>query len=194
MIIHYSEEICKNNFYERNHVMQTAYKLFSSGNVLCPVCHGSMTLHGSYERNIIDTAGDLHKGWIAQGYCGVCKKYHSIIPSFIMPYKQYSAEVVEKAILEHEELGSINNSSCQADESTIYRWINQFKERGASAVGWLISMLYSIYDQHISVLELRKEGMLKRLDRLTQRLLPIKTGRIIGRTNIILTNHNHGFV
>jgi len=111
-----------------------------------------------------------------------------------MPYKQYGTEVVEAAISEYETLSGIKSSGCPADDSTIYRWIKQFKERGTLAVGWMLSMLYSIYNQHIGAIKLQKERLLKQLDRLTQMLLPIKTDKIIGRTNIVLTNHHCGYI
>jgi len=194
MIIQDSEEKSNGNFYERKQVIQRADKTFRSGEVPCPICLGPLKLHGSYERHFTDEGGERYDGWIAQGYCGACKKYHSIIPSFIEPYKQYSATVIERVILEHETRGDIKTSDCPANDSTIYRWIRQFKERGAQAVGWLLSILYTVYGQHISVIKVQQEGLLKQLDQLTQRLLTCNTVGIISRTNIILTKYNHGFV
>jgi len=194
MIIHDSEEICKNNFYDRSLVMQEAYKIFKNGNILCPICQGRLRLHSSYERHVTDGAGKRHDGWIAQGYCVECDRYHALIPSFIEPYKQYSAEVVEGVIMEYETCGDIKTSSCPASDSTIYRWVKQFKEHGARAVGWLLSILYTVYGQYISVIKVQQEGLLKQLARLTQRLLTCSTRGIIGRANIILTKYNQGFI
>jgi len=194
MIIQDSEEKSKENFHERKQVMQSADTTFRSGEVPCPICQGSLKLHGSYERHFTDGAGERYDGWIAQGYCGVCNKYHSLLPSFIEPYKQYSAEVLETVITEYETTGNIKTSDCPASDSVIYRWIKQFKERGARAVGWLQSRLYTMYGEHISVIKVQQEGLLKQLDRLTQRLLACNARGIIGKANIILTRYNQGFI
>jgi transposase-like protein len=194
MIIHDSEEKSKENFDDRKKVMQNADKIFRSGDVACPKCQGTLKLHGTYERHVTDGAGEGYDGWIAQGYCGECKKYHSLIPSFIEPYKQYSAEVLERVITEYETTGAIKRSDCPASDSVIYRWIQQFKERGARAVGWLASMAYTMYEEYKSIIEVQEEGVMKQLERLTRRLVSCKTKGIIGRTNIILTKTNQGFV
>ena len=194
MIIQDSEEKSKENFYERRQVMQRADKMFRNGEVQCPICGGLLRLHGTYERHVTDGEGERYDGWVAQGYCVECDRYHSIIPSFIKPYGQYSAAVVEGVISEYERTGDIKRSDCPASDSVIYRWIKQFKERGAQAVGWLLSTLYTMYEKHISVIAVQQEGILKQLDRLTERLLACNTKGIIGRANIILTKSNHGFV
>jgi hypothetical protein len=193
MIIHYSGEKSKENYYERKLVLQAAYKQTSNGGAKCPVCGGEVVLHGAYGRSVIDGAGERHWGWVAQVRCVGCGKHHSLIPSFIMPYKQYGAEVIEAA-LEHEETGGMASSDCPASDTTIRRWVRQFGERGAQAAGWLLSILYGIYGQHVSAIEQQGEGQLNRLGRRARRLLPASGRGAIDRANIILTKHNHGYL
>ena len=164
-----------------------------NGEVVCPICGGKMRLHSTYSRGLRDNEGKRHEGWVAQSNCEACDKYHSIIPSYIKPYKQYEAEVIEKAIKEHER-GTLKRSDCPANESTINRWAREFSERGSRAVGCMLSLLYNIYNMHISVIQTQKEGLMTQLDRLTQRLLGNNAGTVIGRANIILTRYNNGFV
>ena len=119
MIIQDSEEKSKENFHERNQVMQGADESFRNGDVACPICLGPLRLHGAYERHVKNDEGERYDGWIAQGYCVKCNRYHSLIPSFIEPYKQYSAAVVEGVISEYERTGDIKRSDCPASDSVI---------------------------------------------------------------------------
>ncbi|MCL1855804.1 MAG: DUF6431 domain-containing protein [Clostridia bacterium] len=174
--------------------MHTVEELVRRCVVICPLCGGPLTVHCCYRRHIRDGNGSRHDGWIAQGKCETCKKYPSLIPEFIMPYKHFEAAVIEAAIWEVEEKGDLGLSSCPADESTIRRWIHQFGERGAQAVGWLLSILYAVYDERIGALELQNKGLLKQLARLAREIPAPETDGTISRVNIILTSHNAGFL
>jgi hypothetical protein len=134
-----------------------------------------------------------------------------------MPYKHYKAEVIEKVIFEAEEEEVL--SACPADDATTRRWINQFKERGSQAVGWLLSALFIFYSRHISAVELHNKSLLKQLTVLLREYRIPENGisrepadrrfsgatkelceslrvssSIIGRANIILTMYNYGFL
>jgi len=174
--------------------MQTAEEKLSGGDALCPRCHGPFKFHGTYSRHFLDEKGDRHDGWVAQCCCDTCNEYPSLIPDFIMPYKHYEAAVIESAILEVEENGSLGLNSCPADDSTVRRWVNQFQERGARAVGWLLGIIYTLYGEYLSTLELVDKGLLKQLARLARKFAAPGTGSIIGRVNVILTRHNSGFL
>ncbi|MCL1918165.1 MAG: hypothetical protein FWG14_07605 [Peptococcaceae bacterium] len=102
-----------------------------------------------------------------------------------MSYKYYKTEVIELVILETEERGDLSLSSCPADTSTIRRWINQFRERGEQAAGLLLSLLCTVYEQHISAIKLQAKGLLKRLSRLAQELPVPKTTTLIGAINVV---------
>jgi hypothetical protein len=129
---------------------------------------------------------------VAQGHCVACDKYPALIPNFLMPHKHYEAAVIERAIKYSEDGEGL--SDCPADESTMRRWINQFKGRGALAVGWLLSALFTIYGRRISAMELQNRGLLKQLARLLREYPVPESGPIIGSANIILTMHNCGFL
>jgi len=186
--------MCKANFYDRAEVIDTATKMVRRGVVLCALCGGPIGVHGCYWRHIRDENDDRHDGWIVQGECKTCKKYPSLIPDFIMPYKHYEAAVIEAAISKAEEEGSIRLIDCPAAGSTVWRWVNQFRERGALAVGWLLSILYTLYGEYLSALELADQGLLKQLARLARKFQSPVTGGIIGRVNVILTRNNSGFL
>jgi len=174
--------------------MQTADEKLRGGDVLCPRCQGPLKFHGTHSRHILDENGERHDGWVAQCHCSTCKKYPSLIPDFIMPHKHYEAAVIESAISKVEEEGRIRLGDCPAAGSTVWRWVNQFEERGALAVGCLLAILYTVYGLHISALELVDRGLLKQLSRLARKFPNPGTGGIIGGVNVILTRHNSGFL
>ena len=174
--------------------MQTAEEKVRCGAVLCPRCHGPFKFHSTHSRHFLDEKGDRHDGWVAQCCCKTCKKYPSLIPDFIMPYKHYEAAVIESAILEVGENGSLGLNSCPADDSTVRRWVNQFQESGARAVGWLLGIIYTLFGEYLSALELQDKGLLKQLALLMRKFPNPGSGGIIGRVNVILTRHNSGFL
>jgi hypothetical protein len=141
----------------------------------------------------LDEDGKRLDGWIAQGYCGACKKYPALIPNFIMPYKHYEAAVIEAAITKVEE-GGMGLSESPAEESTIRRWASQFQERGKSAVGQLQSILYLVHGRHINILDIYNRSLLRQLAYLARVISANQTGGVIGRVNAILTRYNSGYL
>jgi hypothetical protein len=112
-----------------------------------------------------------------------------------MPHKHYKAEVIEAVVAISEEGVTIEQlGGCAADISTMRRWVSQFKERGARAVGWLVSTLITLYDVHIGSIKLRDAALLKQLARLLREYPAHERGGVIGRVNIILTTQNCGFL
>jgi len=175
--------------------MQAAWCLVLSGKVVCAICLGLLKINSCYRRHCRDENGTRLYGWVAQGHCEACKKYPSLIPEFIMPYKHYKAEVVERVVAESEGGGSVERlGGCSADVSTMRRWDRQFKVRGVKAVGWLVSTLITLRDIHVSSLELANRALLKQLARLLHEYPQLRGDSVIGRTNIILTARNCGFL
>ena len=174
--------------------METARKMVRFGSILCPKCFWQLIVHDSYRRHVKDALGNRHDGWVAQGHCANCNTYPSLIPDFIMPYKHYMGEIIE-AVIEGLEGNGIDFSSCPADNTTVQRWVNQFKERGEQAAGWLLSILFNMYGGLVSILEQQNKGQLKRLASLVQQIpTPTETNGVIGRVNIVLTRYNVGFL
>ena len=166
-----------------------------SGAVLCPLCYGLYKVHGCYRRHCRDENGDRHFGWVAQVHCSTCNKYPALIPHFIMSHKHFKTEVIESVIAASEDAQVIEGlGGCAADVSTMRRWIRQFRERGAEAVGWLLSKLLAVNDHYVGSLELRNRTLLNQLARLLRGYQAPKNGGVIGRVNIILTTQNCGFL
>ena len=112
-----------------------------------------------------------------------------------MPHKHYKAEVIESVIAESEKGSVIEHlGGCAADVSTMRRWVVQFRERGARAAGWMVSILLTVYELHIGSIKLQNMTLLKRLARLLCEYPATKSFGVIGGVNIILTMHNCGFL
>ena len=175
--------------------MQAAWLLVLNGKVVCAICLGVLTINGCYRRHCRDENGTRIYGWVAQCHCEACKKYPALIPAFIMPHKHYKTEVIERVVAEYENGGTVEQiGGCSADVSTMRRWVSQFKERGARGAGWLISILLTVYEVHISSLKTKNCTLLKQLARLLTEYPALEGGGIIGRANIILTTQNCGFL
>lgn len=175
--------------------MQTAKDMMLCGAVLCALCGGRLKYHGCYSRGVLDEDGDRENGWIVQCRCDACRVYPALIPSFVMPYKQYKASVIESVIAATESGVLVERiDGCAADFSTMRYWVRQFRERGAQAVGQLLSILLTLYDRHVSLLKLQRKGLLKQLARLLREYPVLENGGIIGRVNVVLTTQNCGFL
>ena len=137
----------------------------------------------------------MHNGWVAQGHCVICNVYPALIPDFIAPHKHYKAEVIEEVLLTYEGGDVIEDlGGCAADVSTMRRWVRQFRNHGAEAVGWLISVLLRVYDRHIGTLKLQNKSLMKQLARLLREYPDSENGGVIASVNIILTAQNCGFL
>jgi len=170
-----------------------AQELLRRGDLVCPVCGNLFIWHDSYPRHFIDGNGLRHDGWLAQLKCPICNKHHTLIPDFIMPYKHYSAEVIESAINDTEN-GDFGRSSCPADDSTVRRWINQFHDRAPAAIGYIQSILFDNYLITISSLEQQEKGLFFQLSRLIREFKLSESIGVIGRANFILTRYNSGLL
>jgi len=193
MIVPNSEAL-HTKFCKRAEVHHKADEDFRSGKVVCPKCGGHLKIHVTYLRHYKDSEGEQHDCWVGQGYCGDCVSYHSALPNFLMKHKHYEASVIEAALAKVEEEGSYNISDCPAWNSTVRRWDKQFKERGADAAGWLLSILFTVYDKCISLIRLHEKWLLKQLAIIAEEFPVASGGGVMGRVNIVLTSHNCGFL
>ena len=194
LIVWHSGERYKEKFHDRAEVVRTAKDLASRGVVRCVSCGRALSVHGSHRRHYRDGEDNRHDGWVAQGHCAACNVFPSLIPSLLMPRKHFSAEVIESVLKQNEEGLGLGSSDCPASNSTIYRWIGQFRERGAQAVGWLLSALLTVFERQVSALDLRNRGLLGQLGRLAREFPAPEGAGIIGSANIVLTMYNLGFL
>jgi hypothetical protein len=59
--------------------------------IFCPFCFCALYFIAYINRHIIDKNGDRDQISIMQARCSKCNKYHRILPSFLVPFKQICA-------------------------------------------------------------------------------------------------------
>ena len=96
MLIVNSKKI--NSFFKENLDIYT--KLSNYGHLECPNCHSSdLIKYGSYTRNVIYISDDNLKIEscilkVQRVKCKSCGKTHTLLPQGIIPYKQFSSNLV----------------------------------------------------------------------------------------------------
>ena len=141
MIILYSKKI-NTNFKER---MQLYLNIINFCNLECPICHShDLIKWGYYERNVLFFSND---GTTIEGSilkiqrirCKSCGKTHALLPFGIIPYKQFTDEVISKILFEltHNSLENISNIY-QIDQSILKKWYYQYNQIHKSKVNTLM--------------------------------------------------------
>jgi len=108
-------------------------RAISEGGLLCALCLRPMAVHSSYVRGIKETGGRIK---ITMVWCGKCRKWHALLPDFLLPRKHYSGNEIESVIIE-SETAPVSQIDTEASESTVRRWLKQIGGRIRQAVGKL---------------------------------------------------------
>ena len=114
-----------------------------------PECHSHEFIKwGGYERNVIFFSGD-NKSLESQVLkvqrvkCKGCGKTHALIPIGIIPYKQFTDEVVSKVLLDSQNNDiEIVSSKYSIDQSIIKKWNLQFIKYHKSKVE-ILTMIHN---------------------------------------------------
>jgi len=84
-----------------------------------------MKRHSRYKRRIKETAEKLT---ITVVWCRKCKKWHALLPDFILSRKHYSGNEIESVLIDSETT-PLSDIETEASESTVRRWVEQIGER-----------------------------------------------------------------
>lgn len=141
MIILYSKKI-NTNFKE---TIQNYLNTVNFGHIECPKCHSHDLIRwGYYERNVIHFSNNnnvLESNIlkIQRIRCKSCGKTHALLPFGIIPYKQFTDEVISKILfkLANNTLENISNKYL-IDQSIIKRWCYQYNTFHKSRVNTLM--------------------------------------------------------
>lgn len=115
------------------------------GHLECPNCHSHDLIRwGYYERNVIFFSSDginientILK--IQRVMCKSCNKTHALLPLGIIPYKQFTDEVISRILLELTYNTFDNTSSkYQINQSIIKKWCIQYNQFHKSRVNILV--------------------------------------------------------
>ena len=100
-------------------------QLLISESIRCELCTRSMALHSRYTRRIKETGENIEINIV---WCSACRKWHALLPDFLLPHKHYSGNEIESVIIESESI-LMSQIETEASESTIRRWIRQINDR-----------------------------------------------------------------
>ena len=100
------------------------FRIRTTEESVCPFCSGELVYRDSKPRKIKDLIGKTSHFLLRRLRCqGSCKTLHTELPDIIQPYKHYESVVIQSVIDD-----SADASACPADDSTIRRWKNDFKQ------------------------------------------------------------------
>ncbi|WP_240697229.1 DUF6431 domain-containing protein [Sporolactobacillus sp. THM19-2] len=101
----------------------------------CPCCGEKLNVIGSRRRNYRERSGEKKVLVIRRLRCTDCQKIHHELPDFLVPYKRYQADCLEKALSEPE------TCDIAADNAMIYRWEKWF----CALADYWINCLHAIH-------------------------------------------------
>ena len=121
--------------------IQNYLNITNFGSLECPFCKSTKLIRwGSYERNVIFFSGDeiILESLILKVQrvrCKSCGKTHALLPIGIIPYKQFSDEVITRVINEAFNLSLDEISEKYAIELPIIKcWISDLKKKHLSRI------------------------------------------------------------
>ena len=108
--------------------------------LLCEYKSTPLKIHMHYTRKIKYGANKSNEAKIEIYFliCKICKRPHghALLPDFLSPYKQYSADEIESVIID-SATQPVNEIDTEASESTVKRWIKQVGSRIIRAISML---------------------------------------------------------
>lgn len=100
-------------------------RAISEGRIQCELCLQPMSRHSSYERGIKETGQRIT---ITMVWCNKCRKWHALLPDFLLPHKHYSGNEIESVIIDSASI-PVKEIETEASETTARRWIRQIGGR-----------------------------------------------------------------
>jgi hypothetical protein len=110
----------------------------------CPVCGGQLTRYDRRIRYGKQSDGSRKSYKVRRLKCSSCASLHTELPDILLPCKHYIAEVIESQI-------DGTRDDCPADNSTLHRWLKQFRESKCQIEAMLRSMWSRKHKQHFPI-------------------------------------------
>jgi len=120
-------------------------QLIKEGKLLCELCLKALKRHSKYIRTIKETGEEIT---IIMVWCSVCRKWHALLPDFLLANKHYSGNEIEEVIIESSTV-AVNQIDTEASESTVRRWMKEVGEKIKQAVG-ILKCLFGREGQAVS--------------------------------------------
>lgn len=87
-------------------------------------------------------------------YCPDCHKCFTRLPSYLLPYKRYTADEIETVLQHLAAGGTFAHATGEADERTLRRWLKEFQGKIRDWAGQLESILFRLKQRIASVIRL----------------------------------------
>jgi len=158
-------------------------RAISEGDIRCELCLRRMRRHSSYTRLIKETGEEIE---ITMVWCRKCRKWHALLPDFLLPNKHYSGNEIEGVIIDSATEAALQIET-KASESTVRRWIEQVGGRIERAVG-ILKLLFGQAGQAVSEIAIDPGPCYSELEQILEMApSPIKcSGNKLGMANIWL--------
>jgi len=111
------------SFTTRYNIEKKYLEVISAEESRCPYCGSALCYRNSRLRGLLDELQEKAVYLLRRLWCECCRHLHTEIPAIIQPYRRYASCVIQD-VLE-------GGDTCTADDSTIRRWRNDFKEAKA---------------------------------------------------------------
>lgn len=98
--------------------------MIGEGQTVCPKCGGKLKYYDSVKRILRTKMGEKKKIIMWRLKCESCRSVHRVYPDFILPYKQYEADIIKgvlDGIITPDTLG-FEDYPC---ETTMKRWLKE---------------------------------------------------------------------
>jgi hypothetical protein len=143
---------------------ETAKQRLQALDLHCPKHPEARLLpHAQYVRGIKETG---EKIGIQRFICPKCKATLSILPDFLLPYKQYSAGEIEK-VLNAAETSSVYDIDTEASVYTVRRWLKTERAKAVRGISLLKALVHDTGMALPSEIELAALTIIEQIRRLT---------------------------
>jgi hypothetical protein len=145
-----------------------------------------MAVHDSYPRTIKETGEKIR---IYRLICYECNDTIAVLPDFLMPYKQYSANEIEAVIIDAETTG-VYDIETKASVYTVRRWIKTIGDQITEWISKFKALIIKTTGKTVSEIILLGLTPTEQLKTLSEYLPKIKTcGNILGFACIYIFSH-----
>lgn len=151
--------------------------------IKCPHCGGKeMIYHGSYERNVVEVETKRIETTIKikRVKCKECKKTHSVIPEFLIPYKQHTLKLINKIL--KEKITEAKTKKEIEEETGISRQLQRKWEKELMELKGKLEILFLVFVFKELIEKINEEDQLikKYLERYKEIYMLRRKGIIYG--------------
>ena len=145
----------------------------------CPKHGLELTFHAKYDRHVKDSNAVIS---IHRLGCPLdeCHYTQAILPDFLQPYKQYSANEIEAVLIDAQTCVSALDINSEASISTVRRWISEYRPILDEKISQLKTAIFQIAKKVVNETVLETTRPMETIQRLLSLLPAIRRSNILG--------------